>query len=105
MAWLTLVLAGLLEIGWAVGMTYTDGFKKPIPTVLTVLALILSFVLLEQAQRVIPIGTAYAVWVGIGVVGATTYGMLYFDEPVTLLRIAFVVMLVGSIIGLKFTAA
>lgn len=104
MAWLTLVLAGVLEVGWAVGMTYTEGFKKPVPTVLTVLALVLSFVLLERAQRDIPIGTAYAVWVGIGVVGAAVYGTLFFDEPMSLLRGLFLCMLVGSIIGLKFSA-
>ena len=105
MAWLYLVVAGLLETGWAIGLKYTDGFTKPVPSVLTGLAIAASMFLLAVAARTIPIGTAYAVWVGIGAVGAVILGIILFDEPRDAGRLFFVALLVVSLIGLKFTAA
>jgi quaternary ammonium compound-resistance protein SugE len=104
MAWVMLIIAGLLEICWAVGLKYTEGFTRPLPTVLTVAAIIASMVLLSLAARSLPIGTAYAVWVGIGALGAAILGMVLFQEPVSALRVVFLAMLLTSIIGLKLTA-
>lgn len=100
-AWIILVVAGLLEIGWAIGIKYTHGFTRIGPTVLTLAALIASFVLLAQAARVLPIGTAYAVWTGIGACGAAVLGMVLFKEPATAGRIACLVLIVAGIAGLK----
>lgn len=103
-AWLVLVLAGLLEVCWAIGLKYTDGFRRPLPSLLTVLAIIASMVLLSWAARTLPIGTAYAVWVGIGALGAAILGVVLFREPVTVARVAFLAMLLISIVGLKVTS-
>lgn len=103
MAWLILILAGLLEVVWSLGLKYTHGFTRLLPSVITVVALIASVVLLERAARVIPVGTAYAVWVGIGVVGVAIGGVVLFDEPMRLLRGMFIALLVISIVGLKLT--
>lgn len=105
MAWLILVLAGLLEIVWSLGLKHTHGFTRLGPSGITLVALIGSVVLLERAARVIPVGTAYAVWVGIGVVGVAIGGALLFDEPMPLLRSIFITLLVVSIVGLKLTSA
>ena len=105
MAWVYLFLAGLLEIGWALGLKYTDGFTKLTPTLFTVAAMIGSFVLLGQALRVLPIGTAYAIWTGIGAVGTAILGMALFGEPRDLARILCIVLIVAGIGGLKFTTA
>lgn len=104
MAWVMLIIAGLLEVCWAVGLKYTEGFTRPLPTVLTVAAIIASMVLLATAARSLPIGTAYAVWVGIGALGAAILGIFLFQEPVSALRVFFLAMLLTSIIGLKLTA-
>jgi quaternary ammonium compound-resistance protein SugE len=101
MAWSMLVLAGLLEICWAVGLKYTDGFSKPVPSMLTGAAIVASMILLSLAARTIPIGTAYAVWVGIGAFGTAVVGIAILGEPATLLRIMFLGLLVVSVIGLK----
>ena len=103
MAWLYLVVAGLLETGWAIGLKYTDGFTKPVPSILTSLAIAASMFLLAVAARTIPIGTAYAVWVGIGAVGAVILGIVLFDEPRDVSRLFFVALLVVSLVGLKLT--
>ena len=103
MAWLYLVVAGLLETGWAIGLKYTDGFTKPVPSILTGLAITASMFLLAVAARTIPIGTAYAVWVGIGTVGAVILGIILFDEPRDLSRLFFVGLLIVSLVGLKLT--
>ena len=87
MAWLILFAAGLLEIGWALGLKYTEGFTRPLPTVLTVASMIVSMVLLAQAARTLPIGTAYAVWTGIGAVGTAALGVWLFNEPATAPRL------------------
>ncbi len=103
MAWVYLVVAGLLETGWAIGLKYTDGFRRPLPSVLTILAIAASMFLLALAARTIPIGTAYAVWVGIGAVGAVILGIILFDEPRDFVRLIFVGLLIVSLIGLKIT--
>ena len=103
-SWALLVIAGLLEVCWAIGLKYTDGFTRPLPSVLTVGAIVASMLLLARAAREIPIGTAYAVWVGIGALGAAVLGVVLFREPLGAARIACLVMLVAAIVGLKLTA-
>lgn len=104
MAWVYLVLAGILEIVWAVGLKWSEGFTKPGPSVVTGIALVASFWLLALALRTIPLGTGYAVWVGIGAVGATVLGMIVFDEPASLVRVGCVGLIVAGIVGLKLTS-
>ncbi|ASN81405.1 MULTISPECIES: quaternary ammonium compound efflux SMR transporter SugE [Deinococcus] len=104
MAWILLVLAGLLEVGWAIGLKYTEGFTRPLPSVLTVASMVLSMGLLGLATKTLPIGTAYGVWVGIGALGAAVLGMLLFKEPATPARLAFLGMMLVAIIGLKATS-
>ena len=101
MAWVMLFVAGLLEVGWAVGLKYTDGFTRFWPTVGTALALIGSMTLLGLAVRVLPLGTAYAVWTGIGTVGTAVLGIALFHEPLTFWRITFIGLIVLGILGLK----
>jgi quaternary ammonium compound-resistance protein SugE len=101
MAWALLFVAGLFEIVWAIGLKYTDGFTRPWPTAGTVLAMLASIVLLGLAVRTLPIGTAYAVWTGIGAAGTVILGIVLFAEPATALRLFFVAMIVGGIVGLK----
>lgn len=103
-AWVILIFAGLLEICWAIGLKYTDGFTRLVPSLFTLITLAGSMYLLARAAQTLPIGTAYAVWVGIGAVGAGILGIVLFKEPVTPLRLIFLALLVISIIGLKFTA-
>lgn len=103
-AWIMLIFAGLLEVCWAVGLKYTDGFTRAYPSVFTFVTLAGSMYLLAKAAQTLPIGTAYAVWVGIGAIGASVLGVFLFKEPVTLPRIVFMALLVISIIGLKLTA-
>jgi quaternary ammonium compound-resistance protein SugE len=104
MAWTVLVIAGLFEIGWAVGLKYTEGFTRLVPSALTVIALVGSTWLLAIALRTIPIGTAYAVWTGIGAVGTATLGILLFAEPANAPRLASIALIVAGIAGLKLTA-
>lgn len=101
MAWLYLFLAGLLEIAWAVGLKYTEGFTKLWPSVWTIAGMIASFWLLAAAAKTLPLGTAYAVWTGIGVMGTTVLGIVLFQEPKTWPRIVCVGMILFGIIGLK----
>jgi len=100
MSWYLLILAGLFEIGWAIGLEYSDGFSKPVPTLGTSVALIISMVLLAQAIKNLPIGTAYAVWTGIGAVGTASLGIVLFDEPATLVRLSFIGVILVGIVGL-----
>lgn len=105
-AWGLLVIAGLLEVAWALGLKWSDGFdfrNKPAETAATMLALVASFVLLAQATRTLPIGTAYAVWTGIGAAGAALGGILLFGESVAPLRLMFLALLVTALVGLKFS--
>ncbi|APG84263.1 quaternary ammonium compound efflux SMR transporter SugE [Sinorhizobium americanum] len=104
MAWFTLLLAGLLEIGWAIGLKYTDGFTRLTPTVLTVGSMILSVVLLGIAVRSLPLGTAYAVWTGIGTIGTVVLGIILFAEPLTVARLGCIGLVVAGIAGLKMAA-
>ena len=104
MAWLELLLAGGLEVFWSTFMKLSEGFTRPLYTVLTLIGLVLSFLFLSQATRVLPLGTAYALWTGIGAVGAVVVGIVIFREPVTALRMVFVVLLLTGIIGLKATS-
>lgn len=101
MAWIYLFIAGLFEIGWAVGLKYTEGFTKPVPTVLTAVSLIVSMALLGWSVRTLPLGTAYAIWTGIGAVGTVIAGVVLFKEPATAARLACVVLIVAGILGLK----
>ena len=101
MAWALLVAAGILEIGWAIGLKYTDGFTRLWPSVWTIAAMVVSMYLLALAARTLPIGTAYAVWVGIGAAGAMILGMALLGEPRTIARIACVALIVAGVIGLK----
>ena len=103
MAWFYLFVAGLLEVGWAIGLKYTDGFTNLVPSVLTGLAMIASVLLLGIATRSLPIGTAYAVWVGIGAFGAAVLGIVLFNESHDFGRLFFLGLLVVAIIGLKLT--
>ncbi|MGK3986760.1 quaternary ammonium compound efflux SMR transporter SugE [Sorangium sp. So ce136] len=104
MSWLTLLLAGLLEVCWAIGLKYTEGFTRPLPTVLTIAAIVASLYLLESASRTLPIGTAYAVWVGIGASGAAIAGIVLFGEAATPARLGFLGLLVVAILGLKLSS-
>jgi len=101
MSWLVLFAAGLFEVAWAIGLKYSDGLSKPLPTVGTVSALILSIVLLAIAVRDLPIGTAYSVWTGIGAVGTALLGIVLFSEPATSLRLFFIAAIVLGIVGLS----
>ncbi len=101
MAWVVLFAAGLLEIGWAVGLKYTEGFTKPWPTMATVAAMVASMGLLGVALRTLPVGTAYAVWTGIGTVGTAILGIVLFREPATALRLTCIALIVAGIVGLK----
>lgn len=104
MAWVLLVVAGLLEVGWAIGLKYTEGFTRLVPSVLTGAGIVASMVLLSYAARTLPIGTAYGVWVGIGAAGAAVMGMVVLGEPVTAARVFFISLLVVAVVGLKATS-
>ncbi|WP_082585074.1 quaternary ammonium compound efflux SMR transporter SugE [Caulobacter sp. Root655] len=106
MAWIILTVAGLFEIGWAVGLKYTEGFTRPVPTLLTGVSLVASMALLGWAIKTLPLGTAYAVWTGIGAVGTAIVGILVFKEPATAARLVCLALIVSGILGLKlFTPA
>ena len=101
MAWIWLVVAGVFEVVWAIGLKYTDGFTRPWPSALTIAAMLASVYFLALAVRTIPIGTGYAVWTGIGAVGVAILGMILFGEPRTLARIGCILLIVAGIAGLK----
>jgi quaternary ammonium compound-resistance protein SugE len=105
MAWIILVIAGLLEIGWAVGLKYTEGFTRLLPSVGTILAMVVSLALLGIAVRTLPLGTAYAVWTGIGTVGTVVVGILVLGEPASFVRLFCVFLIVAGIVGLKLVTA
>jgi quaternary ammonium compound-resistance protein SugE len=104
MSWTLLFAAGLFEVAWAIGLEYSDGLSKPLPTAGTVVALLISMVLLANAVKELPIGTAYAVWTGIGAVGTATLGIVLFDEPATGARLLFISVIVFGIVGLHFVS-
>lgn len=103
MSWTILFLAGIFEIFWAVGLKYSDGFTKLFPTIFTIVTMIISFYLLSLALKALPIGTAYAVWVGIGTVGTVIAGIMLFGESISLIRVMSILFILIGIVGLKFT--
>ena len=105
MAWVVLVIAGLFEVGWAIGLKYTEGFTRLWPSVGTVAAMVVSVLLLGWAMRSLPVGTAYAVWTGIGAVGTVVLGIVLFHEPATVARLTCVGLILAGIVGLKVTHA
>lgn len=104
MAWVILVVAGLFEVGWAIGLKYTDGFSRPWPTVGTIAAMIISLRLLGIAMKTLPVGTAYSVWVGVGAVGTVAMGILLLGEPANAARLFSVALIVAGIVGLKLAS-
>lgn len=102
MPWILLLTAGLFEIVWAIGLKYTHGFTRPWPVMVTLCALVISFVLLGLAAKSLPIGTAYSVWTGIGAVGTVIFGIILLGDPATPLRLACVSLIIIGIVGLKF---
>lgn len=104
MPWIYLFIAGLLEVAWAIGLKYTDGFKKPAASVITIILMIASFYVLSLAIKSLPIGTGYAVWTGIGALGTAILGMILFNEPATLSRMMFLGLIIAGIAGLKVTS-
>jgi quaternary ammonium compound-resistance protein SugE len=104
MAWIVLVAAGLFEIGWAIGLKYTEGFTRAWPTVGTVVAMIVSLGLLGIAMKTLPVGTSYAVWVGVGAVGTAILGMVLLGEPATAGRLLSLALIVAGIVGLKLSS-
>ncbi|WP_408009706.1 quaternary ammonium compound efflux SMR transporter SugE [Pseudalkalibacillus sp. A8] len=105
MAWIYLFIAGIFEVVWAIGLKYTEGFSRLIPSIITVIGMIISFYFLSNAIKALPIGTAYAVWTGIGALGTALLGILLFNEPKDFTRILFLGMILIGIIGLKFTSS
>ncbi len=105
MAWIWLILAGLLEVVWAIGLKYTEGFTRLVPSAITGAAMVASVYFLALAVRTIPIGTGYAVWTGIGAVGVAILGIMLFDEPRDLMRVGSILLVVAGIAGLKLTHA
>ncbi|MER2511326.1 MAG: quaternary ammonium compound efflux SMR transporter SugE [Nitrosomonas ureae] len=103
MAWAILIAAGLFEVGWAIGLKYTEGFTQLWPTIGTILAIIISLWLLGIAMQSLPVGTAYSIWVGVGVVGTVTLGVVLFGEPVNAARLISVALIITGIMGLKLT--
>lgn len=104
MSWIYILIASVFEISWAVGLKYTNGFTELKASIFTVITMILSYVFLSLGVKNLPLGTAYAVWTGIGAVGTTIYGMMFFNEPRELIRILFIFLIVIGIIGLRVTA-
>jgi len=103
MSWLILFLAGIFEIVWAIGLRYTHGFTKITPTIFTIIAMIISFYLLSLALKSLPLGTAYAIWVGIGTIGTVIAGVILFSEPTSVIRIVSIILILVGIIGLKLS--
>jgi quaternary ammonium compound-resistance protein SugE len=104
MSWILLVIAGLFEVGWAIGLKYTEGFTRLWPSLATLAAMAISFWLLGAAMKTLPVGTAYAVWVSVGAVGTVILGILLFNEPASVARIVSVLLIVAGIVGLKLSS-
>lgn len=105
MAWIFLIIAGLLEVAWAVGLKTTDGFSRLWPSVWTIVLMLLSFYFLSLAMKSLPLGTSYAVWTGIGTLGTVIIGMLFFREPATVIRILCIALILTGMVGLKLTTS
>ncbi|WP_282939753.1 quaternary ammonium compound efflux SMR transporter SugE [Paenibacillus sp. RC67] len=104
MAWIYLIIAGLFEVVWAISIKYTQGFTKLVPSVVTIAGMAVSFYFLSQSLKSLPMGTAYAIWTGIGALGTVVIGMLFMGEPRDAIRVLFLLLIVGGIVGLKVTA-
>lgn len=104
MNWLILIVAGLLEVVWAVGLKYTDGFTKPLPSVITIVAMAASFYCLSLAMRSLPLSIAYTVWVGIGMVGAVIFGVIFLKEPINMVKGISLLLIISGILGLKLSS-
>ena len=104
MAWILLLVAGLFEVGWAIGLKYTEGFTRPVPTILTLASMVVSLGLLGLALRDLPVGTAYAVWTGVGAVGTAALGIALFGDSATVGRLACIGLIVAGIAGLKLVS-
>lgn len=104
MAWLYLLIAGLLEVAWAIGLKYTDGFTRLVPSIVTLASMGASLLFLGLALKTLPVGTAYAVWTGIGAVGVAVLGIILFAEPANALRLGSIALIVGGIVGLKLVS-
>ncbi|AWK52843.1 quaternary ammonium compound-resistance protein SugE [Clostridium beijerinckii] len=104
MKWIYLVIAGVFEVGWAIGLKYSQGFTKTMPSILTLIGMIASFYFLSLSIKTLPIGTAYAIWTGIGTVGTVILGIILFKEPFDTIRMICIVLIVSGIIGLKLTS-
>ena len=104
MPWIILFFAGLFEVGWAVGLKYTEGFTRPLPTTLTIGAMVISLGLLGLAMKDLPLGTAYAIWTGVGAVGTVIAGIILFGESMALFRLASVALIIAGLVGLKMSA-
>ena len=105
MAWVLLLVAGLLEVGWAIGLKYTEGFTRLWPSVFTLVSMVASVVLLGIAMKSLPVGTSYAIWVGVGAIGTAILGIVLFGEPANLGRLVSLALIVAGIVGLKLTTA
>ena len=103
MSWIYLIIAGLLEVTWAIGLKYTEGWTKFWPSAFTLISMSIGIYFLSLAVKELPIGTAYAVWTGIGIIGTTIFGMIYLEEPIELFRIICILLIVSGIVGLKLT--
>ena len=103
MAWALVILAGIIETGWALGLKSSHGFTRPLPSLLTLIGMVASFWLLAKAMQTLPVGTAYAVWTGLGAVGITVLGVVFFHDPLGTARIAFLALIVVGVVGLKLT--
>ncbi|MBW6391772.1 quaternary ammonium compound efflux SMR transporter SugE [Billgrantia antri] len=104
MAWVILVVAGLLEVAWALGLKASHGFTRPLPSLFTILAMVASFYLLAQAMKVLPVGTAYAIWVGVGALGTVMLGILIYGDSASPLRLISLVLILAGLVGLKLAA-
>ncbi len=104
MSWIYLIIAGIFEICFATSLKYSESFSKPVPTILFIVFTILSYFFLDKALGTIPLGTAYAIWTGIGACGIAVIGLIFLKEPADFWRLFFIITLIGSIIGLKFTS-
>ncbi|TMU86936.1 multidrug efflux SMR transporter [Bacillus sp. BHET2] len=103
MGWIYVVVGGILEIGWATGLSMSEGFTKPVPSMVTAFLILVSFYFFSQSMRLLPIGTAYAVFTGIGAAGTALIGMFFLDEGISLMKIAFITLLIFGVIGLKMS--
>jgi len=104
MKWIYLVIAGIFEVGWALGLRYSQGFSKLLPSIFTVVGMFASFYYLSLSLKSLPLGTAYAVWTGIGTVGTVIFSVILFKEPINIMSVIFIALIVSGIIGLKLTS-